>query len=155
MGLVLIVASFLVMVVGALPLAAASTGAGPAVGVVGLFTFGAGVWLFVRSLRVAVIVTPEGLEVRNLVTTHRMPWPTVGDVRPRLVGGGHVLLAVRLLDAVGTEIDILATRTVLDGSGVRLVPLLAVLDVHAASDDITVDHRLPDGSLLPGSPARH
>jgi hypothetical protein len=120
---------------------------------IGIVTFGVTAWIFVRATRIAVVVSPDGLLVRNLFRTHRLPWPHVADVRPRLVGSRHLMLTIGVVDARLTRVDALATLTVVRDSGVRLLPLLAVLDVHAVSDDVTVDHCLPDGTILPGSPA--
>lgn len=156
MGLVFIVASFVLMLLGAVPLGMGITAGNPALVLAGAVSFGWTTWLFVRCLRVAVIVSARGLVVRNLVHTYRLAWPQVADIRPKQVpgfariGSDHIVLTVGVVDPSLTRIEALATRTVIADSGVRLFPLLAVLDVHADSDDITVDHCLPDGSPLPG-----
>ena len=155
MGLVFIVCSFVLMLFGAVPLGMGLADGSTALVLAGVVSFGWTALLFVRCLRIALIIDAGGVVVRNLRRTHRLTWSQVADIRPKQVPGfgpfgrEHVVLTLGVVDPSLTRIDILATRTVIAGSGVRLFPLFAVLDVHAEQDDLAVDHRLPDGSALP------
>lgn len=155
MGLSFIVAAFLVLLIGALGLAIGFGAANASLAAISVVLFTLTAWVFVRCLRIGVVISAKEFVIRNLFRTHRLAWSQVGDVRPEQIPGfasigpDHIVLSVGVVDPSLTRIQVLATRTAIGGSGVRLFPLFAVLDVHADKDGITVDHRLPDGSLLP------
>jgi len=155
MGLVFIASSFVLMLLAAVPLGMGISAGNTALVLAGVVSFGWTLWFFIRCLRVAVVVDGRGLVIRNMLHTHRVSWDQVADIRPERVpafgrlGHDHIVLTVGVVDPALTRIGALATRTVIAGSGVRLFPLFAVLDVHVQQDGITVDHRLADGSLLP------
>ncbi len=119
----------------------------------GLALFAAAVWLLVRCMRIAVVVRPDGIEVRNVLHTVRLPWTEVQMIEPFEIKRFVPLLGLRLRGTAKggrvRDVEMTATLAGAQTGGVILLPLVLVLETEAARHRFTVVRTL-HGETLPG-----